>query len=477
MSSKTGRIISVLITLFWLATISILVTRNYNWGDGASHHGASPPRHMFEPQWMGIYQADRKIGHSMTLFNSVDGGYSLRESVSMHLGVMGQDKSLGMDTQALLDAHFLLRSFDFTMDSDVKMKISGEVKDNTLHIVIASASGKEERDIKLKERPYMGLPSVSALTDELKVGSKIAMPVLDPGTLTQGAVEFEVIGEETVQAMGQSMRALKLAGTMVGMDVTAWVTTEGEVLREESMGYVFVREPEAMAKSGIVGPSDLITDNAVPFDLPIKSGVTFLKLRISGVDMQGLALDGGSQRLDGDVLTIRKPNLPNLPIYEATGGADYLQDELFIESRDPRIVKLAGQITRGERDHVKKARMINDWVYRNINKKMTLSVPRATDVLMDRQGDCNEHTVLYVALARAAGVPSRIIVGLVHKDGYFYYHAWPEVYLNSWIPADPTFGQFPADASHIRLLTGGLDQQATLLRVIKKIRLEGIEAR
>jgi transglutaminase-like putative cysteine protease len=82
---------------------------------------------------------------------------------------------------------------------------------------------------------------------------------------------------------------------------------------------------------------------------------------------------------------------------------------------------------------------------------------------------------LFTALARAAGIPSKIAVGLTYKDRFFYYHAWPEFYAGKWIAADPTLGQFPADAGHIRLVTGDLDRQIQVLSVINKIRIEWLE--
>ena len=93
-------------------------------------------------------------------------------------------------------------------------------------------------------------------------------------------------------------------------------------------------------------------------------------------------------------------------------------------------------------------------------------------MLRTRVGDCNEHTALYVAMARSLRIPARIAVGLVHLHGAFYYHAWAEVYVEEpggrtgSIPADPTLNQFPADATHIRLARGGLDRQASILPVI-----------
>jgi transglutaminase-like putative cysteine protease len=68
-------------------------------------------------------------------------------------------------------------------------------------------------------------------------------------------------------------------------------------------------------------------------------------------------------------------------------------------------------------------------------------------------------------------------VGLTYRDGFFYYHAWTEVYLNEWVGVDPTLGQFPADASHIRLFTGDIDKQLNLLTVIGRLNVEAIAYR
>ena len=87
-------------------------------------------------------------------------------------------------------------------------------------------------------------------------------------------------------------------------------------------------------------------------------------------------------------------------------------------------------------------------------------------------GDCNEHTQLFVALARSVGIPARAAAGLAYIDGKFYYHAWPEVLLRDWVAVDPTFGQYPADAAHLRFITGGLQRQTELLRLIGNLHIK-----
>jgi len=62
--------------------------------------------------------------------------------------------------------------------------------------------------------------------------------------------------------------------------------------------------------------------------------------------------------------------------------------------------------------------------------------------------------------------------GIVYLDGAFYYHAWSEVWLGQWVAVDPTFHQFPADATHVKFVEGGPEQHVALLKVIGQISLE-----
>ncbi len=83
-----------------------------------------------------------------------------------------------------------------------------------------------------------------------------------------------------------------------------------------------------------------------------------------------------------------------------------------------------------------RAEKLTRYVNALLDKKPTVSLPSAREVLRTKVGDCNEHTALYVAMARALGIPARIAVGLVYIHGAFYYHAWPEVYLDEGLRAE-----------------------------------------
>jgi transglutaminase-like putative cysteine protease len=156
-----------------------------------------------------------------------------------------------------------------------------------------------------------------------------------------------------------------------------------------------------------------------------------------------------------------------------------LEPEPLIQSDDPRIIAQARSMTvaraQWRQDPKEVARQLTVSVYNMLEKSITFSVPSAVQVLETRRGDCNEHTVLYVALARALGLPARTAVGLVYVNGAFFYHAWPEVWLDGWVAVDPTFGQLPADASHIRFVIGGLAQQVEIVRLIGNLDIEVLD--
>ena len=82
----------------------------------------------------------------------------------------------------------------------------------------------------------------------------------------------------------------------------------------------------------------------------------------------------------------------------------------------------------------------------------------AVDVLRERRAECQGHAYLFAALARAAGIPTRVVNGLVYsaEHGGFLYHTWNEAWIagRGWRPVDATFGQPYADATHLKLIEG-----------------------
>lgn len=155
------------------------------------------------------------------------------------------------------------------------------------------------------------------------------------------------------------------------------------------------------------------------------------------------------------ILSVRSIRRQPSQIFQALPENAYLEAEESIDPADPEIVRLAESITQKSPDALSKIRKINQWVFENIKKKdYSVGYASASEVARNLQGDCTEHSVLFIALARAAKVPARIVLGLAYMNDpqrgpSFVMHQWAEAYAGGWIPVDPTFGLLPADAARI----------------------------
>jgi transglutaminase-like putative cysteine protease len=206
--------------------------------------------------------------------------------------------------------------------------------------------------------------------------------------------------------------------------------------------------------------------------------VARLKVRIDGLEALDPAdLDGAGQSASGGTIEVRDAR----DLQPGPAPADLalsLRPEPFLESDAPEIIAEAQKAAGAPAPPRLHAERLVRYVNAILEKKPTVSLPSALEVLKTRIGDCNEHTALYVAMARSLGLPARIAVGLVYLRGAFYYHAWPEVWVEEsrgrglWLPVDPTLNQFPADATHVRLTRGGLERQAAILGLVGRARLE-----
>ncbi|WP_224364340.1 transglutaminase-like domain-containing protein [Hyalangium versicolor] len=145
-------------------------------------------------------------------------------------------------------------------------------------------------------------------------------------------------------------------------------------------------------------------------------------------------------------------SLKALPVADPEGGEN-LKATIIVESDNAEIRKLAKKLAGSDKDAYTVAKKIVTWVATNLQKDYGASADRASDVLRQMKGDCTEHSLLTVALLRAAGIPSRRVDGVVYmvnedRVPAFYWHEWIEAYVGEWTQMDPTFNQVVADATH-----------------------------
>jgi transglutaminase-like putative cysteine protease len=448
--------------------------------------------------WHGVYYRGEKIGFIVRQTTRTEDGFDLTEEGQLQMSLLGATTAAAMRTSAHVDEAFDLKSFEFSLDPGTgAIKVHGTVdrpspSSEARRVTVEITSGGDTRTqvIDLPEAPAMSLNFSRMLANAgLVAGAKHQWMMFDPATLTNSPDEAVVGSRAAVRAGDTNVPAFRVQMTFKGLQTVAWVTDTGEVVREESpLGLMTIREPAEMARQLAVTrrvQTDLLRLSAVVptmkqrIDEP--RDVRRLRFKLTGTDITP-DMRGAGQTIAGDIVEV--VDARNL----ALGAPDpdarrLLQPEPLIESDDPLIRAEAERAVAGAESDRARAERLTRHVNAMLDKKPTVSLPSAREVLRTRVGDCNEHTALYVAMARAIGIPARIAVGLAFVrgvQGAFYYHAWPEVYIEEggrglWLPVDPTFNQFPADATHVRLARGGLDKQAAIVPMIGRLRIEVLE--
>ena len=486
-----SRPLSILILVAWAFQMASLVHRSLQ--AASVTMAADLSRYGSAAQWKGVYYRGEKIGFAVTQTVPSADGYELQEDGQIQMTLLGASTAARIRTLARVDKAFALRSFNFSLDPGTgAVEVSGTLGDGgrRLELTTKTKAGTRTETRQLDEPPALSLNLSRRLAAEgLKPGAHFTVPVFDPATMRNSPLTVDVEAREVVRAAGRPVPAFRIRMEFAGITSTSWVTDVGEVVREESgMGLIVVKETRDRALALAV-PGDLQKDMleaaAVaprgPGRIDDPKRVDLLRLRVEGIPSAGPDLQGAGQTMTGDIIEIRDLTgaAAEAPDPDA---ARHLQPEPFVESDAPEIVAEARKAVGDAAGPRAQAERLVRYVNALIEKKPTVSLPSALEVLRTRVGDCNEHTVLYVAMARALGIPSRIAVGLVYLHGAFYYHAWPEVYVEGpgprglWLPVDPTLNEFPADATHVRLARGGLDKQAAILPLIGRIRMSILEA-
>jgi len=478
-------------------------------GPSASFVKPGGPQQEWE-EWYGVYFQGKKIGFGSESRHLAPEGYRYRDQTHLWLNVSGKGVSADSTIEVLVDKELKLRSFTFHLRSaEIDFEVDGSLEGNVLEVGISVAGERTEQTVPVTEPPVLG-PVVrdylfSDNDKKIEPGKKFSVPFLDPSfladaeikeTLAKAELQIEVLGLEEIKIGDEVVPLYRLKESYRGIEAISWVTPNGKTIKEYSpTGFVIVREPRAQAEQGEFEASalpDIVTALSVPVtgELENPRESRYLKAKLDEVVLDGFEIAGHRQKLMGKVVEIQREDLEQIKSYiipwsrkgdEPEEMETYLKSTLFIPLDKGVLAEHAALASGGHDDSLKAARAIMTWIYENLEKEPTFSIPNALQILEMKKGDCNEHALLFTALARAVGLPARTVVGVVYMEGKFYYHAWAEVNVgengDGWISVDPTFGQMPADATHIRFISGDLNQQMEIARFINFLKVEIIEAR
>jgi hypothetical protein len=483
----------------WLLTGSLLTAQTSNTAPAAPAAGTSD-KPIFE-EWVTIVLDGNTCGFGSTVTTKIDAPEG---------------------TQYLTDhqEQFVVKRMSITIKVTETSKIIEDAEGGVLSFEektegagsnIESKGVREGDELVVSSRGQTQrypVPRLAALGPEAIRRQTIAVP-LKPGQpfsfntfasdYPQGVVveSGTIVGREMRNVRGVNRQLWKQTSetnVMPGMLSTAWVDDQANDVEAlvvipgigDLHEYVTDRAECMKQPAGaeIFASSLIRPQTAIPAPKEDAQAV----YRITSIDLssspklwnQGeqrvLATEPGSTEIEVDVPTYTSASATwQLPHADTDELHPFLQASAYLESNAPEIQALARQAVGDEKNPVKAARLIQNFVRDYITKKdLNVGFASALETAKSREGDCTEHAVLCAALGRAVGLPTRCVVGLgyvppgqveralantVDRDtGIFAFHMWAEAWIGTdeWVPMDAALNGF--DVGHIAITKTAMEE-------------------
>ncbi len=471
--------------------------------------------------WYAIYVNDTKAGHARTQIarrnDASPGGvvWITETSSRFRLSRLGQEVQLFIRTSIEEDARGRVRRFySAQVMSETEVVTEGLVSGKRIHL----SSG----DVKTTVDYPAGALGPHAVDAKVRLagyekGVRTAAPAFSTDSPSRAAqMTFSMGGREPRSILGRRIVLVRcdVSNSRSAARTSAmWLDRHGTMLESiaevPGIGRLRMVKAERAIATTLSSPAEIFANALVAPDrgIPSPRRSTRLVLRLarkSGAAFGTTIPAEGAQRVrpDGDravLVTVQVRNKRPESVFPrpvpATGRSRWLSATPYLEIADEEVRRHAAAAVGDSRDAFAAAARIERYVRAHVDDKgYDVGFATAAEVARRKEGDCTEHAVLSAALARASGLPSRVVAGLVYLPGMstegvgprgaFGYHMWAEVLVAEgvWRPVDAALGGF--DATHIALGRSDLalesplgDLVLPLLETIRDLTIEVVEVR
>ena len=453
--------------------------------------------------WGAIYLGEQKIGYTRQTSRpdpDVDAPAHTSEWKTRLVFTRGQTLLELVETASVVEdgsGHVLRYEYDvssFAGETRMTSAVAkGQAEDGTMRVT----SGDYERTVPLDAdaRGPWFLQRRIRRERERGPGHAFEQLVFSPELGNSLGIRIEYGEWETVELGEDRQRLQRVTQTMdirpLHPDV-AWLDGEGAALitRVDVPMLGQVRIEQCTKEQALVpeSPVELMASAVLSSPVRVSAPRSVREARYQVAYPPGAPCNVQSgerqsvQRLEDGLLDVHVVSPPDdtqlghytLPYSGTDEMTEFIRPTAFLESDKPLICEMAREAVGEERDSLKVARLLERYVGNKIqNKTLDMGFASALETARALRGDCSEHGVLVAALARALGMPSRIVVGLAyvasssfgahHPDGVFLFHVWTELLTapGQWLPVDAALGTF--DATHIALTKSSLDTASPMI--------------
>jgi len=468
-------------------------------GSGAWFRDAGPPPSRapraladwpWQEIWTGVVFQGRKVGFARLALRpaAVPGRWEIETESALRLRFLGVDKKVSLRSLDRVRDDLTLESFRYEYHLDgSRLAVAGERTGDALTVRTESDGTRTERRLPLGAPavPASALALLPALRG-LNVGERARVAVFVGESQSLEQAELRALAYER-SALFEGA-ALRVATTLLGLETETWYDAEARPLLETALRGAMISALEAPSRAqaylveASLNKDEALLDFSLLRSAPVHEPrrVAALTLVVEGVPAALEAPSASGQRCarEGARLECRVDRRAPAAAGDARQADPYLLPSLAAPSNERRFLELAQSIAGGASGAQARIERLLAWIDANI-AKAAVDAFSAADVLRERRAECQGHAYLFAALARALGLPTRVVNGLVYsaEHGGFLYHTWNEVWLDGagWRPVDATFVQPLADATHVALVVGESPAQlAPLAAMVGRARVAAI---
>jgi transglutaminase superfamily protein len=501
----TRRNIGRLVLLGWAVTLAWLARREFSNGSSA---GMTERIKRLEPgaQYFAVLAAGRQVG---TLNHTVDtlvDAVRLTEQLVLDLPIGDSTRQLARGTQYGLSRALRLRSFSRTaFGIGPAERLTATIgADSILELVDSEGREEPAGRVRLRADPDVILPGLlpyrAAFGGHLRIGESFSVPVLELGPGRIRNVRVRVAAESTfivpdsaswdsvsarwVPATSDTLQAWRLDHDLPGAPTRSWVDRGGGLLWQETVGgltlvrsafeivwnnYRQTRRGESSAwRRGVPGMVSLVAAGR-RLDSRADSREFLVQGDSAGpADTSLRRLTGGRQSLRGDTLTVAR---------DTPAAGDAVEPRMALGPawdlalRGEGMHEIAAGVLSRATTPRDTARVLTEWVARQVETDTaSTAFGTALNALRARRGNPDAKARLLVTLARANGIPARVVTGVAVLPEGVFAHSWSELWLGGWVAVDPTFGHVPASTSLIRIAIGERSRPFDLLPLVGSAR-------
>jgi hypothetical protein len=418
--------------------------------------------------WCLLEQEDRAVGLSFDRYLKTEEGFLYTSNIALQMGILGGPaQEMKVYAELSMDDNYLARSYRIISELGGKQsQIAGTIAGSQVTVTITDPNGAEYLSLFSEEgdEPLYFKDSLLEYivnTRGMKVGDRHTARVWDYGSNAFSDFTIRVEEKTTYQYNEEAVPVFSIIEEAPGQ--AKWLVSENGDLyysydAVQKLGARRIERDDVPELSALSLDVLLVPGN-VRVAHPFRSLKSTIKVDWKDVDFADFNFTDNRQRLISHtetdkahqtLLEIVKDQRDftgrvTLPVTDSE-FAPYLAETRFITPSLPEVGDLVRAICGEETDGWLVTQKILGWIYENMQVEMIPQTLTTEEILAGRRGKCAEYAIIFAAMTRAAGLPTRVALGERYQDGAWVGHMWNEVWLGEWISVDPSHGQSAPDA-------------------------------